>query len=326
MISIATPFAIGRYQAADPNFSAAFDYDKSGGNISGVLSDTQFHDSEWDIATLTAEWAVGEHTLKSVTGYVNYEFVNYLDADYGPLEFLARGRDEQHKQFTQEFILSSPIGETFEYLAGVYYQDEELEHQRVTDVLLSAAGIGTGNLDATGHGTFEQDASTLSTFVQLTWNVSDALRVIGGLRYSKDEKEFTKDQYTADLFTMDLNPVLAGIYDQVLNFSTDHSFTSAGACIGVANLCTPVPFDNKSNQDHTTGDITLQWDATDTMMTYFKVGNGYKAGGFDEANGRGLLDAQEYDDETVTSFELGGKNGFTGRSCTVERGCFSQRV
>jgi iron complex outermembrane receptor protein len=310
MITIATPFSVGRYQAADPDFSAAFDYDKSSGNISGVLSDTQFHDSEWDIATLTAEWMLGEHALKSVTGYVDYAFVNYLDSDYGPLEFLARGRDEQHKQFTQELLLSSPIGETIEYLAGVYYQDEELEHLRVTDVLLSAAGIGTGSLDATGHGTFEQDASTLSTFVQLTWNVSDAFRVIGGLRYSKDEKEFSKDQYTAGPFTMTPSPGLGGLYDQVLNFSTDHSFTAQGAtrCLGVAYVCTLDPtFSNKREENHTTGDITLQWDASDTMMTYFKVGNGYKAGGFDEANGRGLLSAQEYDDETVTSFELGAK-------------------
>ena len=269
--------------------------------------------SEWDIVTLTAEWLVGEHSLKSITGFVDYEFTNYLDSDYGPLSFLGRGRDETHEQFTQEFLLSSPTGGAFEYLAGLYYQSEELEHDRVTDAVLSAAGIGTGSLDASGLGSFSQDAETLSAFTQLTWNIGDSFRAIGGLRYSADEKEMTKDAFVTDLFTATPNNALAGIYDQVLNFSTDHFMDSSGAtvCEGVAYVCTDYPdFDNERTESHWTGDVTLQWDATDDIMAYLKVGNGYKAGGFDEANGRGIVDAEEFDDETVLSYELGAKWDF----------------
>jgi iron complex outermembrane receptor protein len=306
MVSIATDFAIDRYRAADPNYSPDFGYDKSNKNI----NDEVFHDGEWNIVTLNAELALGEHTLKSITGYVDYEFQNYLDSDSGPLQFLARGRDEQHKQFTQEFILSSPTGGNLEYLAGLYYQNEELEHDRVTDAVLSAAGIGTGSLDASGYGTFEQDAETWSVFTQLTWHISDTFRVLAGLRYSDDQKEFTQTAYVASLFETEPNNPLAGIYDQVLNFSTDHFFDSSGAtvCEGVAYVCTYYPdFDNERSEQHWTGDITLQWDVTDTVMSYFKVGNGYKAGGFDEANGRGSLEAAEYEDEIVKGAELGAK-------------------
>ncbi|MGI9287262.1 MAG: TonB-dependent receptor [Pseudomonadales bacterium] len=310
LVSVATPFAVERYQEADPNFSADFGYDKSARNIGGVRPEDQFHDSEWDIAGLTAVWDIGEHTLKSITGYVNYEFQNVLDSDYGPLAFLSRARDETHEQFTQEFILSSPVGQTIEYLAGLYYQDEELDHDKFTDAILSNAGIGDGNLDATGNTTFQQDAQTWSAFVQLTWNVSDAFRTIFGLRYSDDEKEFSKDQFTSDPFQTNRNTTLGGIYDQVLQFSTDHTFDSTGAivCEGVAYVCTFTPdFETERTEDHVTGDITVQWDTTDTIMTYFKVGNGYKAGGFDEANGRGDIDAQEFEDETVKALELGAK-------------------
>lgn len=310
LVSIATDFAVSRYQVADPNFKADFGYDKSARNIGGIRPESQFHDSEWDIIGLTAELAMGEFTIKSITAYVDYEFENYLDSDYGPLAFLARGRQEQHKQFSQEFLLSSPTGGTFEYLAGLYYQKEDLEHDKFTDAILSAAGIGTGNLDANGITTFQQDAETLSAFAQLTWNFSDSLRAIGGIRYSEDEKEFSKNAFIADPFTNTPNTALGGIYDQVLQFSTDHNFDSNGAtrCEGVAYVCTFYPdFDNERKEDHVTGDVTLQWDATDAMMTYVKVGNGYKAGGFDEANGRGLIDAQEYEDETVISYEIGAK-------------------
>ncbi len=310
VISVANDLTIERYRAADPNFTPGFEYDKSMANVGGIRPNTDVHDSEWDIGTLTAEWMIGEHTLKSITGYVNYEFDNYLDVDSGPLAFLGRGRDETHKQWTQEFLLSSPVGGDIEYLAGLYYQDEDLEHVRLTDALLSAIGIGTGNLDATGHGTFQQDTETWSVFTQVTWHVSDIFRVIAGLRYSDDEKKFEKTLYTADLFTTDANTSLAGLYDQVLNFTTDHTFNSDGAvvCKGVAYVCTTFPdFDNVRSEDHWTGDVTLQWDASDAVMAYLKVGNGYKAGGFDEDNTRGRLDVAEYEDETVQGVELGAK-------------------
>lgn len=309
VLSVATPFSVGRYQVSDPNFSANFGYDKSSQNITGGKSDNQFHDSEWKITTLTAEWALGEYTLKSITGYVDYEFSNYLDSDYGPLEFLARGRDEQHKQFTQEFLFSSPIGETVEYLAGVFYQDEELKHLRETDVQLSAAGIGNGGFDASGVGIFNQDASTISAFIQGTFNVSDNFRLIAGVRYSRDEKDFYKDSITMNYLSRTPSPALAGIYDQLLNFSTDHIFSNGQAtrCTGLNYTCQTVAFATDRSESNVTGDITVQWDASDDAMVYFKVGNGYKAFGFDEANGRGAIDAQAYEEESVIAYELGAK-------------------
>jgi len=315
VVSIATDSVVERYKAADPNFSASFGYDKSAENIGGVRPQPAFHDSDWDIYTLSAEWLVGEHTLKSITGYVDYEFSNYLDSDYGPLEFLGRGRDEKHEQFTQEFLLSSPTGGNLEYLAGVFYQDEDLKHDRYTDAVLSEAGIGNGNFDASGLGKFDQDSETWSGFTQITWNLGDSFRAIGGLRYSDDQKKMTKDAFVTDLFTDTPNQQLGGIYDQVLNFSTDHSMGSDGAtvCKGIAYVCTYYPdFDNERTESHWTGDVTLQWDITDETMTYFKLGNGYKAGGFDEANGRGLVDAEEYGDETVITYELGAKLDLLG--------------
>ena len=125
------------------------------------------------------------------------------------------------------------------------------------------------------------------------WNVADNLRLIGGLRYSDDTKELEKTLYHADPFTENHNTQLAGLFDQVLNFSTDHWFNSQGAyvCRGVAYNCTlDTDFDNKREEDHWTGDITLQWDTTDSIMSYLKYGTGYKAGGFDEDNQKGALD------------------------------------
>ncbi len=310
MISVASSDAIDQYRTVDPDFVARFNYNKSEANLGGPRSEFQYQDSAWDIATLTIDWDIGEHSLRSITGYVNYEWDNFRDADFSPLRFLASSRDEQHKQFTQEFLLSSPTGGALEYLAGIYYQNEDLSHDSLNDALLSSIGIGGEALDSSNIGTYDQDTETLSAFGQLTWNLGENLRLIGGLRFSHDEKEFSKSLTIGDIYTATPNQFLAGFYDGVLNFITDHTFGSDGAmrCTGLAYVCTFDPdFDNVRKEDHWTGDITAQWDVTDKAMIYAKIGNGYKAGGFDELNVRGFVDAEEFEDETVRGIEIGSK-------------------
>lgn len=329
-ITIATPTSTAIYQAVDPNFNASFGYDKSDSTFQADNRRGEtYHDSEWKITTLTAELAVGEYTIKSITGYVDYQFDNYRDSDYSAIHALARARDETHEQLTQEFLLSSPTGETFEFLAGLYYQDEKLEHDRFTDVSLSnffAAGVvlppivATGIADATGPTQFEQESDTLSAFFQGTFNINDSMRVIAGVRYSEDNKEFSKSTKTVNLFE-DINApssdLLAAVYDDLLNLATQHSFANGVAEVCPASApgaltitCVTSPIATEREEDHITGDITFQWDVNEDVMAYAKWGNGYKAGGFDEDNGRGNIAAQEYEDEKAETIEIGAKMDF----------------
>ena len=326
VISITTPLSSSIYESVDPNFAqnSGFGYNKSDDTFGGIRGGRTFHDSDWDISTLTVEWALGEFTVKSITGYVDFEFENYRDSDYSALAAIARGRDEQHKQFTQEFLLTSPLGETFEYLAGFYYQDEELTHDRFTDVSLSTLAIagatfppvvGSGIADATGINTFNQDAETLSAFFQGTFNISENIRVIAGVRYSEDEKEFDKSGIVVPLLTEGPeSELLSAVYDDLLNLATKHSFIDGVAEVCPASApgaftitCVTSPINTVRKEDHVTGDLTVQWDATDAMMVYAKYGNGYKAGGFDEDNGRGNIPAAEYEDENSDTIEIGAK-------------------
>ncbi|MFQ3325161.1 MAG: iron complex outermembrane receptor protein [Pseudomonadales bacterium] len=340
-LSILTPGARAIYGNVDPNINqnSGFGYDKNEATFGAGTprGGEQFLDSEWDISTLTVEWALGEYTLKSITGYVDYSFDNNRDSDFGPIAGLSRERSEQHKQFTQELLLTSPQSDSFEYLAGLYYQDEELSHERFTDVSLSnlyaagaglPAGVAGGFADATGYNTFDQDAETLSAFFQGTLHFSDTLRLIAGIRYSEDEKEFSKTADSQSLFGdrpegIDLiangptNDIISGIYDTEpaqggLGLSTTHTFVDGKAVVCkaatlVSTNCVESDFDTKRSEEHWTGDITVQWDMSNETMLYAKYGNGYKAGGFDEDNARGNLLTQAYDDEGSESIEFGAK-------------------
>ena len=316
------------------NFAAGFGYTTYEQNVDDL---PLFDDTESNIFQVTLDGTFAEHGVKIVLASTDYEFTNSLDSDYSPLKLLNRGRNEEHEQLSAEFIISSPSDDKFEYLAGGFYQQEDLSNARYTHVDMSAVGplqagvfgqLNTANpalggasfagmflggnlvpatdsgiLDATARSFFSQDAESWSVFAEGTYNLSDTLRVTAGLRYSEDEKEMSKRgtvgyiDPTAAASTL-VPAQLAAVYGSALKLATVHSYTR----------------DRK--EDHVTGHVNVQWDMTNDAMVYLELGNGYKAGGFDEDNGMGRQvetlngvsdDLADFEDESVDTIEIGAK-------------------
>ena len=316
------------------NFVAGFGYTTYEQNVDDL---PLFDDTESNIFQVTLDGTFAEHGVKIVLASTDYEFTNSLDSDYSPLKLLNRGRNEEHEQLSAEFIISSPSDDKFEYLAGGFYQQEDLSNARYTHVDMSAVGplqagvfgqLNTANpalggasfagmflggnlvpatdsgiLDATARSFFSQDAESWSVFAEGTYNLSDTLRVTAGLRYSEDEKEMSKRgtvgyiDPTAAASTL-VPAQLAAVYGSALKLATVHSYTR----------------DRK--EDHVTGHVNVQWDMTNDAMVYLELGNGYKAGGFDEDNGMGRQvetlngvsdDLADFEDESVDTIEIGAK-------------------
>ena len=316
------------------NFAAGFGYTTYEQNVDDL---PLFDDTESNIFQVTLDGTFAEHGVKIVLASTDYEFTNSLDSDYSPLKLLNRGRNEEHEQLSAEFIISSPSDDKFEYLAGGFYQQEDLSNARYTHVDMSAVGplqagvfgqLNTANpalggasfagmflggnlvpatdsgiLDATARSFFSQDAESWSVFAEGTYNLSDTLRVTAGLRYSEDEKEMSKrgtvGYIDPSAAASTLVPAqLAAVYGSALKLATVHSYTR----------------DRK--EDHVTGHVNVQWDMTNDAMVYLELGNGYKAGGFDEDNGMGRQvetlngvsdDLADFEDESVDTIEIGAK-------------------
>jgi outer membrane receptor protein involved in Fe transport len=316
------------------NFEAGFGYTTYEQNVRDF---PLFDDTESNIFQVTLDGVAADHGIKAIIGYTDYEFTNSLDSDYSPLKLLNRGRNEQHEQISAELIISSPSDDKFEYLAGAFYQTEELSNDRYTHIDLSAVGplqngvfgllnaanpllggasfaqavLGgnlsaatqSGILDVTARNYFNQDADSWSAFAEGTYNVTDTFRVTAGLRYSEDNKDVSKGgtvsyiDPTAASSTLVI-PQLAAVYEKALKLAKVHAYTR----------------DRK--EDHVTGHVNLQWDMTNDAMVYLELGNGYKAGGFDEDNGMGREietvngvtdDLADFEDESVETIELGAK-------------------
>lgn len=299
-ITTSTPTSTFLYGLGDDtNFanSLGFNHKQS---VSGLPGRADFDNNKSDIFQVDLDYQMGEHNLRSITAYTEYQFGNCVDADYSSLSFLDRCRDEKHEQFTQEFLLTSPSGGAVEYLAGVFYQDASLQSDASTMLNWSAippveaailqlvGGLPAGAINSEFFNHFGQDTKTWSAFAELTFNISDSFRTIVGARYSNDTKDARKTQVTATPGTLVSNPFLAAVNGKGgLGFAVEYAYA-----------------ENRKEQ-HWTGNINVQYDVNNDIMTYFNVSNGYKAGGYDADNA--MDRSREFEDETVTSLEFGIK-------------------
>ena len=99
--------------------------------------------------------------------------------------------DEEYDQFSQELRLTSPGGETLDYIAGLFYQTSELDFgDNVVIFDDSVLGLVLGGALAPLTGTewdrvYEVDSDLWAVFAQGTWNISDTLRLTLGARYTE---------------------------------------------------------------------------------------------------------------------------------------------
>jgi iron complex outermembrane receptor protein len=197
--------------------------------------------------------------------------------------------DLYQRQISQEFQAVGDLGETFQYVAGLYYFKEHVKEQAATPLtnqwnadgtsytIRNAYGVAPFNSAANGgwqHGTRfltrggRAEAESYAVFGQATWTPPslDALHVTAGARYTDDKRK--------------------GTLYVVNGKATNFAFNST-----------------KSRVDPM---VTLAFDAAENVNLYAKYSTGYRSGG---ANQRSAT-FSPFGPESVKSFELGAKTDF----------------
>jgi len=244
---------------------------------------------------MTVEWALTDNfMLRSITSYQKIDNKTLVDADNSESAIERRERDNQSKQWSQEFNLLSTGDGALEWILGAFYFHEEIEEDFSPNtpggILDTSIPLPGGQLPG-GNGvrqdvSAEHDADSYAVFGQATYSLSEALRVTAGLRYSLDEKEQSR--------------VGAGIVDQVTGY-----VRGGGGAVG------PAGYESVDDDwSKTTGKLGIDYDLTDDSMLYASFSTGYKSGGIPF---NGVM--QPYEPEEVTAYEVGSKNElFDGRA------------
>jgi iron complex outermembrane recepter protein len=324
-------------------------YGNSGGETLGIGINPDGSDEEYDNFVLDVNYEVAGGTLTSITGWSEYQYIDGVDVDWLPLQFIHRDDNQEFEQFSQEFRFASPGGEFFDYVAGVYYEKSNLQFDRRVTLDANMDGLvpgllgvnslftvlsgGAYNAEQIGRNhLYEQDSDSFAVFGQGTFNLSDTLRVTVGLRYTEENKEVDTNQFLSDSIT--------GMDSPSENFFLRFiQATSFNAYI--------YDFNEKRSTDKWLPSVNVQWDVSDNSMLYASFSQGFKSGGFtdaDDGEPGGLTpgafpcvpgqpvsacydptnpnDDFEFEDEEVDAFEIGGKHTLLDGGMTLNWAAF----
>jgi iron complex outermembrane recepter protein len=266
-----------------------------GNTVSGIDYPGQgLFEGDTDEAALRVDYSLGQGTLTAILGYSEYEFERGVDADFyvSPLQ-LGFEEVEEYDQHSFEVRYVSELGDGFEYITGLYYQESELLSQAKTlgdSVGVALPGFGVVS-KAMRYAYLDQEAEGWAAFAQGTLDITTDVRVTLGARYGEEKKEASQGVNCAqwDSFVVDNTVASCGLSQVAFEF-TPHDFT-----------------DLKRDEETWTYSVNAQWDITENVMAYATVSTGTKGGGFNNFALSADATEAEFDEEKVKSYEIGAK-------------------
>lgn len=222
---------------------------------------------------LTINWKIGDLTVTSITAGRKSQDTMFTDVDSSPLPVYNFDRTQSGDQFSQEIRVANDIGERFNYVLGAIYYKSSYEIN--TDVLINFTRPG-GNLIPRYQVQYgQQNAKSYAAFGEGSYNLTPTVRIFGGLRWTYDDKYFTRSQTT----TTNLGVVLA-------------TFT------------TPRLHESWSAPSYRLG---LDWQPNEDLLLYGSYARGYQGGGFQGRAGTIGAALSPFGPQYSDAFELGFK-------------------
>lgn len=284
-----------------------------------VRQDLQMRSTEeaWGIS-LQGDVNFDSGTLTSITAFRAWDSTEFREGDWldRPAAYVGNAFAQLHDfgpqetdTFSQELRFAG-TADRFDYVVGGYFSktDADRYFQRDTVVCRSttsapnATGLapclpGSSVIERpSANATFGADFENLALFGDTTYGLNDSWKLIGGLRWTRDEIS----------------------YDHLYNFSPIPGpgiRTQAGG--GTALLSG----ENSSNE--LSGRAGVQWDASENLMSYFTYSRGYKGPAFNVFFNMGPNNTAVVDAETADSLELGFKSTLADGLVIVSGAIFS---
>jgi outer membrane receptor protein involved in Fe transport len=329
-----TPGLMTQKQEADGSFG----FDSTIGDLQLSHRFPEKSDDRWTQAALTVEGRISNFDLLYAGSYLKRDVD--VDQDYSDYSFwydeccgygayiydddgalidpsqYIQGKD-RYKRQTHELRLSSPSENRLRFVAGVFAQRQEhdIQQRYITDNLNAALEV-TGWPDTVWLTEQERIDRDSAVFTEVSFDVTDALTVTGGLRYFEYENSlegffgFSDDYSGSGRSGETLCSFMAG--DERFDTSSWVPFTniSTAPC---SNL------DKRVKDNDTIHKLNVAYNIDEDRMVYATWSRGFRPGGI---NRNGTL--PPYLADFLTNYEVGWKTTWAGNSLRFNGAVFSQ--
>ncbi|MCB1623059.1 MAG: TonB-dependent receptor [Pseudomonadales bacterium] len=239
------------------------------------------------ISSLNISYDLRWGTFKSITGFVNTK--DFFSTDFSGSGGLMGGNQLDVDQLSEELqLVGTALDDRLSYIAGLYFFNEKGYQD---------FGWRAGVLP---FSTTRSDAKTTSysAFTQLDYDLTDALKVTAGVRYTRDRKDF---DFTFNGLLPPVTPAL-GVVDLT------NTYTQTTPKVGI-DWTVPVS------------------DSFDSLLLYATAAQGFKSGGYNGIGIAGFIDAETpYGPETNWTYEVGIKTDMLDNRLRVNANYFYEKA
>ena len=279
------------------------------------------------------DWNLGATDLTVIAARRTFKTMPTFDADYTSLDLLTQEAGQDITEGSLEVRLASADPDArLEWLVGAFlfsqdiFADQEIRYGTnfrayveaitprvpvspgvtlpVLRRLEQVIGAPVGSLLAPGvavNDDYDYESRSAALFGHATWKLSDALSIIGGLRYSREEKSA---DYNIQSFDRLSQIPLVGALAPFAALKVLQQFPAV------------TPFSSSFKDDDLSGTVSAAYRVNDQVNLFARYARGYKSGGYNLGRtapqtkpGAPIADPRNvmFDPETVDAFELGGK-------------------
>lgn len=259
--------------------------------------------------SLEANWVLGSgHTLTSVTGYRYFNFSPKGEDNLDITVWHSAGVDVEDKQFSQEIRLASPSNESFDYVIGAFWFNQNLKNKSSADYGPDADIFLTGTNSGVYNNVLSQykgeiDSDSYAVFSQGTWHLTDKLDFTVGVRGTYEEKE-ARVRRADPVASMPSSAAVEAARQRRMGALDTGAFGLHGTS--------------------PSGLLSLSYKISPELMTYASLSHGEKSGGVNLGPPAPGLDSDSLvvGPERANNAELGFKGTFLNRRLQVNSNIF----